>query len=157
MSNEFNRAASAKASNGQEQSKPAEAKGRKTRRMSFREATQRTKLDVRLSQEEREKFGYRWVNDDPGRIQELLDRGYEIVDNPTIDDERGAERRVGRHDDGSKMNARLMRIPREYMQEDEAERREMRRTQIDSVVKERGVDPEARREGIRAEQMSITN
>lgn len=154
--NEFNRAASAQAGNGEEQAK-VEQGGRKKRRMSFREATQRTKLDVRLSPEERAKFGYRWVNNDAGRIQELLDRGYEIVDDPEIDDDRGAERRVGRNEDGSKMNARLMRIPREFMEEDNAEKREMRRETIESVVREKGVDPEARREGIRAEQMSITN
>ena len=159
-SEEFNRAAKA---NEQSPAKvtlspPAnEQKARKKRRMTFREATQRTRLDVRISKADREKYGYRWVNGDPGRIQELMDRGYEIVDNPHIDDDRGAERRVGRNEDGSKLTARLMRIPRLYLDEDEAEKRAMRKEQIESVAREKGVSPEARREGIRAETMSITN
>lgn len=157
--NEFNRATGAKqaAEGGEEQKRPTLGVKR-SRRMTFREATQRTRLDVRLTEEDRRNFGYRWVNNDPGRIQELKDRGYEIVDNPHIDDERGTERRVGRNDDGSKQSARLMRIPREFIEEDNAEKREMRRELIDSVgSREKGVTPEARREGIRAEQLTVTN
>jgi hypothetical protein len=156
---EFNRAASAQpaTSRGVEQKRQT-LSIKRPRRMSFREATQRTRLDVRLSEEDRKAFGYRWVNGDPGRIQELKERGYEIVDNPDIDDERGTERRVGRNEDGSKLNARLMRIRREYMAEDDAEKREMRREIIDSVSsREKGVTAEARREGIRAEQITVTN
>jgi hypothetical protein len=157
--NEFNRAAGAKAATigGEEQTRPI-LSVKRPRRMTFREATQRTRLDVRLSEEDRKNFGYRWVNNDPGRIQELRDRGYEIVDNPQIDDERGTERRVGRNEDGSKQNARLMRIPREFMEEDNAEKRAMRQELLQSVAsRDQGVTPEARREGIRAEQLSVTN
>lgn len=157
--NEFNRAAGAKAvTNGDEEQTRPILSVKRQRRMTFREATQRTRLDVRLSEEDRKNFGYRWVNNDSGRIQELKDRGYEIVDNPHIDDERGTERRVGRAEDGSKMNARLMRIPREFIEEDNAQKRDMRRELIDSVgSRERGVTPEALREGIRAEQISVSN
>lgn len=153
--NEFNRASGA-ANGGDEQGKQTLSIKRPTRRMTYREASQRTKLDIRVPEAQLKKYGFRWVNDDPGRIQHLQDLGYEIVDQPNIIDERGTERRVGRNVDGSKMNARLMRIPREFIEEDEEVRRERRKEQLDSVAsKERGVTAEARREGIYAEQLSV--
>lgn len=133
-----------------------QAPARKKRRMTFREATQRTKLDVRLSEADLKRHAYRWVNGDAGRIQELEERGYELVDDPHLPDERGTERRVGRAENGSKLNARLMRIPREFLEEDEAEKRSMRKEQIDSVIRNRGVASDAKREGISAETMSVT-
>lgn len=70
-------------------------------------------------------YVYRWVNDTPGRIQRLMERGYEIVTDhvevgqSTVD--RGSQlggavtKQVGQGVTGV-----LMRIPREYHEEDQA-------------------------------------
>lgn len=68
-------------------------------------------------------FVYRWVNDTPGRIDELRERGYEVV---TSDVEVGQSKvdrgsKVGSApviQAGGGITAVLMRIPREWYNED---------------------------------------
>ena len=127
------------------------------RRISFREAALRTKLDVRLDKSDRERFQYRWVNGDPGRVQDLRDRGYEIVDDPHIEDDRGAERRVGRTETGSTMKARLMRVPKDFYEEDQAQKREIHEEKVASVSRSGGRDSAAMRDGIVTDTMTVNS
>ena len=68
-------------------------------------------------------FVYRFVNDRPGRVQEFLDMGYEHVDHGKVGDSRVDKRsadgsrtqvHVGQGDQGF-----LMRIPKEFYEEDQ--------------------------------------
>lgn len=70
-------------------------------------------------------YVYRWVNDVPGRIEQLKERGYEVVTQnvevgqSTVD--RGTNTGSGRSIQvGGGVTGVLMRIPREYYQEDQA-------------------------------------
>ncbi len=74
---------------------------------------------------------YRWINDKPGRLQRAQAGGWEFVEDPSIQIGTGSDTRnseqdsrvsqvVGKHDNGSPMHAYLMRIKREWYEEDQA-------------------------------------
>jgi len=69
-----------------------------------------------------EKFHYRVFNDnwrkEPGRIQRAKNAGYEEVDHEITG------MAVGTNDDGSEIKAVLMRIPKEWYDEDQAKKAE---------------------------------
>lgn len=74
-------------------------------------------------------FVDRWFNDDHGRLQAAQQAGYEFVEDEDVKAERAgtnaeSDARVSIHAgtrrDGSPMNAYLMRIPKEYYDEDQA-------------------------------------
>jgi len=71
-----------------------------------------------------QNFEYRIVNDEPGRIQMFLDAGYEIVKNnvPIGDPQVGEGEQVGKIASkhvGSGRKGYLMRIPKEFYEEDQ--------------------------------------
>ena len=72
-------------------------------------------------------YVYRVFNDnwrkEPGRIQRALDAGYEYVK----DDQSGTV--VGTNEDGSAINGVLMRIPKEFYEEDQ----KLKQKEIDKV------------------------
>jgi hypothetical protein len=87
----------------------------------------RTPIGTRsvLKSEENKGFKRRFVNDEPGRIQEFLDAGYKVVDVKTQmgDDNVGQASQVGsvaQKPVGGGMNAVLMEIPEDYYAEDQA-------------------------------------
>lgn len=80
------------------------------------------------------EFVQRWVNDDPGRIQQALAGGYQFVVNPnasksgeyyqdangTSDIGASMSRIVGSSVEGGGKRAYLMEIPKEFYDEDQA-------------------------------------
>ena len=82
-----------------------------------------SKLDIDKKQE---GFHYRWVNDEPGRIQQAQDGDYTFVTPQEIGKDDQQETRVkilaGKNQDGSGLYAYLMKIPLEYFLEDQQEK-----------------------------------
>lgn len=85
-------------------------------------------------------YVYRWVNDDPGRLQRYLDAGYEFVESDTGVGEDQQDHgqpvdstvsmQVGRTRYATNGQAYLMRIRQEYYDEDqEAKREHVRETE----------------------------
>lgn len=81
-----------------------------------------------------ENYVYRWVKDVPGRVQRFLDGGYEVVvdDNAQVGHKTvDATSRLGsaltRNTDGTALV--LMRIPREWYDEDQA----AKQAEIDAI------------------------
>lgn len=82
------------------------------------------KRDILTVSNKDPNYVYRWVNDTPGRIQRFMDGGYEIVNHeaeiggPAVD--KGS--RLGSaitKSVGGTVTAVLMRIPREWYDEDQ--------------------------------------
>ncbi len=70
-------------------------------------------------------YVYRWVNDKDGRVQRLLERGYEVVNQDVEVGQAKVDRgttvgTVVTKAVGGGVTAVLMRIPREYYDEDQA-------------------------------------
>lgn len=81
-----------------------------------------------------ENYVYRWVNDESGNVQRYLDGGYELVENADMqvgdgDQDGGSpvdstvSSHVGRTRYSTNGTAYLMRIRREYYEEDQEEKR----------------------------------
>jgi len=108
-----------------------EAEGRK-RRIPLGAPTQ--KLSVPQAQDDKEHV-YRWINDKPGRLQRAEQAGYEFVEDPTLQVGEGSDngnsardsrvsRLVGRNEKGGEQYAYLMRIKREWYEEDQEAKQE---------------------------------
>ncbi len=79
----------------------------------------RTKLEVPMTME---GYHLHWVNDSAGRIQEAQRGGYTFVEPKEVqaaDTGTQVKRLVGRNEDGSAMYAYLMKIEREFYDEDQ--------------------------------------
>jgi hypothetical protein len=80
----------------------------------------RTKLSV---DNQDPAYHYRWVNDEPGRIAQALEGDYTFVEpqevNRTSKDGNRVRELAGKLEDGSAMYTYLMKIPREYFEEDQ--------------------------------------
>lgn len=84
---------------------------------------------------QQEGFHYRWVNDEPGRLSQAIDGGYDFV----VPSEVGREPRednktreyAGLKADGGPMFTYLMKIPQEYYEEDQESAQE----HLDSIDK----------------------
>lgn len=92
---------------------------------------------------EQDKFHYRIVNDTGDRVKQLQDIGYEIVTDPTV---QVGERRVANPTQegapikvsvGGGVQAYVMRIPKEYFNEDQKQKNDY----VDEL--ERGIKREA--------------
>jgi len=87
------------------------------------------KRDVLTVSNKDPNYEYRWVNDTPGRIQRFMDGGWEVVNHDT---EVGGEAvdkgsRLGSavtKSVGGIMTAVLMRIPKEWYDEDQVAKQE---------------------------------
>lgn len=91
----------------------ADATPRHNRRKRASVGGFRTRLDA----PDRKGFVQRWVNDEPGRMQEMHDLGYDFAARDTRTDGQGSRisRNVGTHPDGSPKLAYLMETPeKEY-------------------------------------------
>lgn len=68
-------------------------------------------------------FHYRWILDAPGRIAEALDGDYSFVDPIEVNREPNGENKVyvrgGSNVDGSEQRQYLMKIPREFFEDDQ--------------------------------------
>lgn len=78
----------------------------------------------RLGAPLRKGYARRWINDSPGRVEHAEKRsGWTFV---TKKDEEGREERwseiVGVNDDGNPLRAYLMEIPKEFYDQDQAEK-----------------------------------
>ena len=73
---------------------------------------------------QQEGFHYRWVNDEPGRIGQAIEGGYQFVDPNEVAREPREDNKTreyaGLKADGSPMFTYLMKIPQEYYEEDQA-------------------------------------
>jgi hypothetical protein len=69
-------------------------------------------------------YEYRWVNDVPGRVQQMHDNDWDRVEDPTIVPSAGSipTQHVG-VDSGRSINAVLMRKRKEWYEEDQKEKR----------------------------------
>lgn len=79
----------------------------------------RTKLEVPMTME---GYHLHWVNDSAGRIQEAQRGGYTFVEPKevqAVDSGSQVKRLVGRNEDGSAQYAYLMKIEREFYDEDQ--------------------------------------
>ena len=89
----------------------------------------RSKLDVNEAHLDRENFEYRFVNDDPGRIQQLhVNDDWEFVEDPSksvkedgTDIGSRVSTVVGRAENGQPTRGYLMRKRRDYYEADKAE------------------------------------
>lgn len=111
-----------------------ETKTRKKRPERAKVGGGRDLLNVRFTDKSMDKnYATRWVNDEPSRIMHLQERGYEFVrwdevekvgdksiNNVTHDSEY-VSKDVGTWG-GGRMTAYLMKIPREYFEEDQQEK-----------------------------------
>ena len=114
--------------------------------------TYRMKLEV----EQREGYVRRWVCDRPGRVEQLMDAGYEYVRKDTEADlnrditarqgqDSRIQRVVGVHDTGEPMVAYLMETPSEFYSEDQDSKLERTREVEKSIT--RGSDTFSSSEG----------
>ena len=99
-----------------------------------RETTRRPRMGARLKLEVRDKdpnYVYRWFNDDGGRINEAVECGWEYVfkEDVKLDTSGGkpglgsvASLSVDKHADGSPKSAYLLRIRKEWYDEDQIEK-----------------------------------
>lgn len=67
-------------------------------------------------------FHQHWFNDDGDRVQQAVEAGYEFVTTGEGDREVNRTKRVGVKEDGTPLNAVLMKIKDEWHQEDQAEK-----------------------------------
>lgn len=67
-----------------------------------------------------EGFATRWINDSPGRLAFAQDHGWEFVTEDHDGRDTRVGRRVGVNEDGSPMMAFLMKLRREFFEEDKA-------------------------------------
>lgn len=92
--------------------------------------TPEQKLSVPQAQDDPDNV-YRWVNNHPGRLQKALNGGYEFVEDATLEVGTGSisgnaehnsrvSRLVGKDDKGEPLYAFLMKIKREWYEEDQA-------------------------------------
>lgn len=91
------------------------------RRSTAALAGQGRRLYVPPEVTENNDFSYRFFNDDPGRIEDFKRIGWEIVTDKRIatdDIGSGVAKFAGTHKDGSTRRAVLMRLPREFAEED---------------------------------------
>ena len=108
-----------------------EAEGALAQKKPRRKRVPLGQIRMKLKAPEREGYIRRWACDRPGRIEELLDAGYEFVSKESGACETGditarqghdsrIQRVVGTHDTGEPMVAYLMETPREFYDEDQA-------------------------------------
>lgn len=112
--------------NRQARSQNRQGKGR-SKRVPL--GTPRSKLAVEGKDP---NYAYRWVNDQGGRIQQAEQADYEFVGAGEVTVGSGVDRNsevgdrvsqiVGTKEDGSPMRAYLMRIKREFYEEDQVEK-----------------------------------
>ena len=83
----------------------------------------------------------RWVNDEPGRLEQYHERGWEYrtkKGSPDYDKGSGLDSRISRfvgyHKDNSPMRAYLMDIHQEWYDEDQATKQKIN-DQVDEVIK----------------------
>lgn len=87
----------------------------------------------------REGFVRRWVNDDPGRLANFQEAGYEFVSDLSAEESNSTDvssRRsmvVGKNDDGSPKRAYLMEQNSEFYEEDQATKQE-ELDQVDAAI-----------------------
>lgn len=78
-------------------------------------------------------YVYRWINDKPGRLQNAYNAGYEFVEDPTLEVGTGTvsgnaehgsrvSRHVGKDEHGRPLHAFLMRIRKDWYDEDQAKK-----------------------------------
>lgn len=82
------------------------------------------KRDILTVSNQDPNYVYRWVNDTPGRLQRFIDGGYEVVTHeadvggPTVDKTSRLGSSITKSVGGT-VTAVLMRIPREWYEEDQ--------------------------------------
>jgi hypothetical protein len=84
----------------------------------------RSKLGVDIPEEDLNKYHYHWINDVGGRLSEAQNGDYEFVSSKELglgDRESKIKVLVGTNEDGSPMYAYLMRINKEWYDEDQQE------------------------------------
>lgn len=103
---------------------PRSSKAERRRRNSNGLLGYRDRLAVDESLLDREKYAYRWINDEAGRIHQMtVQDDWEIVsdrDNATGTGSELAEQ-VGSGEKGSPLRAVLVRKPKDYFDEDKRE------------------------------------
>lgn len=97
------------------------------------------KLAVNLTPEDMARFKFRFINDAPGRLQQLYEDNWDIVSNdggtvkPDSSDLGNAVSViVGRKDDGSALRSYLCRKPLKYYRED----RQRKQTELDEQLQQ---------------------
>ncbi len=104
----------------------------------------------KLAVEERPGYVRRWINDAGNRLNDAREGGYEFASDVNVgtgsedgntDIGSRVSRVVGKHEDGSPMRAYLMEIPKEYYEEDQAEKQK-HVDQIDDMIRNGDVNRE---------------
>ena len=67
---------------------------------------------------DRSQYVYRWVNDVPGRIQRLYGQDWDLVSDEELGNEMPTERHADVAQNRVALNARLMRKPKQFFEED---------------------------------------
>lgn len=108
-------------------------------------------------------YVHRWINNDPGRIEQAQAAGYEFVrdpnavksgeeyqqENETSDIGSSVSRIVGKDDGGQGKRAYLMEIPKEFYDEDQAAKQQALDAvdaQIDKGKHENTIEPQYQRD-----------
>lgn len=95
---------------------------------------------------EMEDMHLHWVNDENGRLEKMLAKGYEFYDSNAGDakqifsEEKNSGRktqRVGTTAQGNTLRAHLMYIPQEWYEEDQAAKRKENNEKMDQVMRGR--------------------
>jgi len=97
---------------------------RKTTRVPFSSTRQK------LAWAPRSGYHRHWFNDEPGRVQQALEAGYEHVPDR---DGKHVSRNVGVAEGGGALKAFLMEIPEEWYQEDMAREQQLIKDKEDAM------------------------
>lgn len=99
------------------------------------------KLSVREEFLDRANFEYRWINDDGGRIESLTEMDdWDLVTDPERKGKEDVDRMssfvskiVGKNDAGHPIKAYLARKPKDFYQEDQADKQVLLDKKIDDI------------------------
>lgn len=114
--------------------------------------TPELKMSVPQAEQDKDHV-YRWFNDKPGRLQRAQNAGYEFVEDPTIQVGEGSESKqsnqdarvsmlAGKDERGGPLYAYLMRIKREWY-EDDQDVKQAAIDEIDEAIQEGRLNEEA--------------
>lgn len=128
-------------------SERVKARNRRETRLKQRDADGML-ANQKLAAPHREGYTRRWVNDDPGRITEMLDKGYSfVVDNVDGDEairstDQGTRKSqvVGRQKDGSAVAGYLMEQEDSLYSEDQQTKEEARTRKEEQIRRVQGKD-----------------
>lgn len=125
------------------EARPSRADEVKSERRRQRGANQIMGLKLGVSESilDRQKFEYRWINDNGGRIEQMTTADdWDLVPDPKMQGKPDADglgsiisKVVGKGESGQPMRAYLARKPRQFYEEDQRDKRDSIKRTMDSI------------------------